>query len=130
MRSRFEQVAGQLVGAVRAGATLDAAAAQASVSVHTARDWARKGRGEPEGRYGRFAADLAAARERPACLESSEMDWAEFESHLAKAVRAGSVQAMRVYASLHRPDGVAEVEGDEFARFDELATRRRVRGAA
>ncbi len=130
MRSRFEQVAGQLVGAVRAGATLEAAAAQASVSVHTARDWARKGRKDPEGRFGRFAVDLAAARERPARLESSEMGWEEFDAHLAKAVRTGSVQAMRLFASLHRPDGEAAADGDEFARFDELATKRRVRGAA
>jgi len=130
MRSRFEEVAGQLVGAVRAGATLEAAAAQASVSVHTVRCWARKGRGEPDGRYGQFAVDLAAARGRPARLESAEMDWSEFDAHLAKAVRTGSVQAMRLFASLHRPDGEPAAEGDEFARFDELATRRRVRGAA
>lgn len=130
MISRFEQVADQLVGAVRAGATLDAAAAQASVSVHTVRDWARKGRKEPGGRYAEFATDLAAARGRPARLESSEMDWDEFEAHLAKAVRAGSVQAMRVFASLHRPDAEAGAQADGFARFDELATRRRGRGAA
>ncbi len=129
MRSRFEQVAEQLVGAVRAGATLETACAQASISVHTARAWARKGRKDAEGRYAQFAADLAAARERPARLESAEMGWDEFEAHLAKAVRAGSVQAMRLFASLHRPDGEAAVEGDEFARFDELATRRQGRVA-
>jgi len=123
MLSRFGQVADQLVGAVRAGATLDAACAQAGVSVHTARDWARKGRKEPGGRYGAFAVDLAEARGRPGRLESSEMAWDEFEAHLAKAVRGGSVQAMRLLASLHRPDG-EQGEGDDFAHFDELATRR------
>jgi len=123
--SRFDEVAGQIVGAVRAGVTLDAACRQASVSIHTAQTWAKRGQKEPEGRYGGFARDLEAARGRtPPPRE--DMTWAEFEACLAKAIRGGSVQAMRVYASIHRPGEAPEepAEADPFREVDELAQRR------
>jgi hypothetical protein len=123
--SRLDEAAGQIVGAVRAGATLDAASKQAGVSVATVRGWAQKGRKEPDGRFGVFARDLDAAR-AAASPAQVDMDWPEFEECLAKAIRGGSVQAMRVYASIHRPGKASEepAEPDAFAEADELAARR------
>jgi hypothetical protein len=123
--SRFDEVSGQIVGAVRAGVTLDAACRQAGVSTHTAQNWAKRGRKEPDGRYGGFARDLGAARV-PAPPAQEDMSWAEFEACLAKAIRAGSVQAMRVYASIHRPGEGSEqpAKPDAFAEADQLAQRR------
>jgi len=123
MTSRFDQLAGQIVGAVRAGQTLDAAAAQAGISVNTARTWARRGRKDPDSRWGEFARALDAAREANKA-DPSLMDWAEFERHLSKAIRGGSVQAMRLFATLHREDDAPAEPGDAFERFDELAKRR------
>ena len=125
MTSRFDEVAGQIVGAVRAGVTLDAACRQAGVSVSTAQGWAKRGRKEPDGRYGGFARDLEAAR-GAAVPARADMDWAEFEACLAKAIRGGSVQAMRVYASIHRPGEGSEqpAQPDAFAEVDDLAQRR------
>jgi hypothetical protein len=123
--SRLDEAAGPIVGAVRAGATLDAACRQAGVSVATVRGWAQKGRKEPEGRFGAFARDLDAARQAPV-PERADMDWNEFEACLAKAIRGGSVQAMRVYASIHRPGEASEqpAEPDAFGEVDDLAKRR------
>ena len=125
MMSRFDDFAGQLIGAVRAGQTLDAAAAQAGISVNTARTWARRGRKDPDSRWGEFARALDAAREANKA-DPSLMDWSEFERHLSKAIRGGSVQAMRLFATLHREDDAPAESDDEFQRFDELARRRRV----
>jgi hypothetical protein len=56
------------------------------------------------------------------------MDWIDFEACLAKAIRDGSVQAMKLYADLHRPDASAESsEPDAFAEVDQLAQRRAAR---
>jgi transposase len=123
MTSRFDDLAGQLIGAVRAGQTLDAAAAQAGISIATVRTWARRGRKDPEGRFGEFARALDAAREASRG-DPSALDRSEFERHLAKAIRGGSVQAMKLWATLHREDDAPAEPGDEFERFDELAKRR------
>ena len=95
------------------------------MSPHTAQSWAKRGRKEPEGRYGGFARDLEAARGRtPPPRE--DMTWAEFEACLAKAIRGGSVQAMRVYASIHRSGDAQDkpADADPFAEVDQLAERR------
>lgn len=125
MVSRFDEVSGQIIGAVRAGATLDAASRQAGVSVETVRSWAHKGRKDTEGRFGGFARELGEAREAAEPTQA-DMSWAEFEACLAKAIREGSVQAMRVYASIHRSgEAPAEPEqADPFAEVDDLAQRR------
>jgi len=105
MRSRFEALSEGLLAAVRDGLTLEDAATRAGVSENTAKGWAREGRKHPEGRFGQFAVALDAARDQ---VRSSEpMDWTEFEDHLAAAVRAGSVVAMKLYAELHRSDDSA-----------------------
>jgi hypothetical protein len=124
--SRVESVAPEIVGAVRAGATFPAACAQAGVSAATARTWAQKGRKDPEGRYGGFARDLDAAREAAAPART-DMDRPEFEQHLARAVRGGSVQAMKLWADLHRPGEAEEPAPDAFAEVDDLAKRRAAR---
>ncbi len=123
MTSRFDDVSGELIGAVRAGQTLERACRAAGISVHTVKGWARKGRRDPESRFAAFAVALEAAR-NAGRSDSSALEWDEFEQHLAKAIRGGSVQAMRLYASLYRPDEAPAEPGDAFERFDELARRR------
>jgi hypothetical protein len=129
MMSRFDEFAGPLIDAVTAGETLDQACGKAGLSVNTARTWARRGRKEPDGRYGGFAAALDAARDAFRS-DPSAMTHEELEQRLAKAIRAGSVQAMRLWVGLHPVDAPAAAAEDPFARFDELARKRDERHVA
>lgn len=132
MRSRFAELEAGLVASVRAGLTLEDAALKAGVSVNTARGWAREGRKRPDGRFAGFAAVLDAAPRRSPSGHSaagdSPMAWVEFETHLAAAVRAGSTQAMRLYADLHRATAEERPKAsDALTALDELAAARRSR---
>lgn len=111
-------MAAPLLEAVRAGATLDGACRTLGVNVRTARDWAHRGRKAPEGRYGAFARDLDAVRDGrrlPAPAARRTLTREEWDGCLAEAVRAGSVQAMKLWVETRGGEGSP---ADEFAEFD------------
>jgi hypothetical protein len=127
---RFEQVAPELCERVAAGASFADACHALEVKTNTARAWLRKGRTDPEGLYGRFAAGIDAAKAAQAVVSEAAgaMTLEEWEAHLAAAVRAGSVPAMKLFADTHRQE--APERADPFAEFDELAERRRGKAGA
>ena len=131
MRSRFEDLQASVLVSVRDdGLTLEDAAARAGVPANTVRGWARQGRKQPDGRFGSFAAALDASRDD--ARDATPMDWAEFEDHLATAVRSGSTTAMKLFAALHadeRPGATTGSTGsDVLDDLDELAQARQKRG--
>lgn len=117
----FEAAREGLLASVRAGVTVDEAARSAGVRVNTVRSWLSRGRKAPEGPYGRFAAEIDASRELkrlPAPLELRALTRDELERVLAEKVRAGSVQAMRLWVDLHRSEFEGERVDDPFVEFD------------
>ena len=126
MKSRFEDLNGAVIAAVRDGLTLDDAATHAGVSVNTVRGWFREGGKNPEGRFGVFAADVKAARES---VPDGPMDLDELRAVIAHAARKGSTQAMKLALELLRVDDPgASKPSDPFSDLDELAAARRTRG--
>ncbi|HVA03484.1 MAG TPA: hypothetical protein VMU64_07000 [Acidimicrobiales bacterium] len=130
MTVHFDQVAPKLAELVAAGASFDSACDSVGVSPNTGRSWLRKGRRDPDGRYGALAAAIDACRAAQvvALDGGAAMTLEEWEVHLAEAIRAGSVPAMKLYAETHRESEPARV--DPFAEFDELAQRRKDKGHA
>jgi hypothetical protein len=105
----------------------DAARAQ-GVPPDTAKSWLRRGRAEQTGPYADFAAATKEARDRVA--EQTPLDYEELRKVVARAARAGSVQAMRLWWELLREtaeETAAAEEDDPFAEFDELARQRAAR---
>jgi len=116
---QFERVAPDLAERVAAGATVEDACRAANVKVNTARSWLRKGRTDPAGKYGPFAAAIDTAKSAqvvPTAREATAMSRAEWETHLAEAIRSGSVQAMRLWFAAHPLP--QEKPADAFAEFD------------
>ena len=126
--SRFtDDVKDTVVASVAAGASLPDAARAASVHPSTLKSWITRGRREGSGEYADFAAEVEAARARHQGLEPPVSE-AEFRQRVEAAVRAGSVQAMTLWARLwHSAEQPAE---GPRSKIDELADRRRDRGAA
>jgi hypothetical protein len=122
--SRFEETATELVELVGAGATFQEACRSLAVAVNTGRSWLRKGRSDPDGRYGAFATAIDAARaEQVVATDDGPLTPGEWEVSVARAVRAGSVPAMKLWFETREPAPEARV--DPFDEFDELAARRR-----
>jgi hypothetical protein len=86
-----------VVGCVAAGASLADAARRAGVREGTLTGWLARGRREDIGPFAVFAADVADAR-RQAQQSPGQMSAREFREHVERAVRAGSVQAMKLWA--------------------------------
>jgi hypothetical protein len=86
-----------VLGYVAAGASLADAARRAGVREKTLTGWLARGRREDLGPFAAFAADVADARRR-AQQSPGPMSPSEFREHLERAVRAGSVQAMKLWA--------------------------------
>jgi len=91
------EVCGGILGRVAAGVSLPDAARAAGVRADTVRDWLARGRKEDLGPYCDFEVAVADARKQ-AQQSPDQMSPAEFREHLERAVRAGSVQAMKLWA--------------------------------
>lgn len=121
--SRFTaETRAEIVASVAAGASVADAARAAGTHPSTVKGWVTRGRREP-GPYAEFVADLDAAREGRE--PDGPMTADEFRGHLDSAVRAGSVQAMKLWADRflradERPEPAAGV-------ISELAAHRRRR---
>ena len=118
-QSKFTpDVRATIVAEIRNGTTLPDACQRAGVRVKTAEGWLARGRRETEGRYATFAADVDQARHAAA---QATLTREEFEKHLAKAVRGGSFQALKLWWEIHgkqRPPSGDEDEPDD--PFDAL----------
>ena len=133
MTARFTpELQGSVLRALYAGLTLVEAAEQVGIAERTLRNWLSTGRSNPDSEHGRFAVAVDEARDVAA---RADMTLDEFRGHLNKAVRAGSVAAMKVWLELHdreREDG----DEDPFAALDpdesaiERLARRRTNGRA
>jgi len=88
---------GEILGRVAAGVSLADASRASGVRADTVRDWLARGRREDLGPYSDFEAAVADARKQ-ARLAPDPMSPSEFREHLERAVRAGSVQAMKLWA--------------------------------
>jgi transposase-like protein len=91
-----------ILAQLRTGGSLAGACREIGVRLKTAEGWLTRGRRENDGDYADFAQAVDEAR---AAHERAGMTPDEFEGHLAKAVRAGSVQAMKLWAELHLKPG-------------------------
>ncbi len=122
-RSRFtEAVRVELLAAIRGGASLPDACSRVGISPHTVKSWLQRGRREEGTPHAAFAAAVDGAREASAV---EPMDDDEFQAHLDRAVRAGSVQAMKLWGELRSRRG--DQEERPVDALDELAGRRRRR---
>ena len=117
-----EEVAERLVGLVSDGLSTADACQQAGVAVETCRHWLKRGRREVDTPYAHFAAEVDRAR-REAALASMDDD--DFVAHINRAVRAGSVSAMRLWwqvrCDLRRE---SEDDVDHFDEIDRLVQKR------
>jgi hypothetical protein len=116
--SRFDELAPKLLSAVHAGATLDEACRNLGVAIGTARGWAYRGRRGSE-RYAEFARTLEAIRgERRRAEQALDgpVTLAEAEAVLARAVRRGSIPALKLW--LERHDRNHQPAEDEFSWLD------------
>jgi hypothetical protein len=105
---------------LRNGGSLAGACRDIDVRLKTAEGWLTRGRRERDGDYADFAQAVDEAR---AVHERAGMSPEDFDRHLAKAVRAGSVQAMKLWADLNlKPGGKGADDPPEEPRdeMDEL----------
>lgn len=112
--------------------SVEDAARAAGVKINTVRGWLRDGRKDPDGRFGRFAADLDAVRAEAPTVRAGALDLEELRELVAKAARGGSVPAMRLALDMLRgAEQPSAAAADSLAAIDELAAvRQRKRGAA
>jgi hypothetical protein len=103
-----------LIERFAAGATIDEAARGCELRPKTLAGWLTRGRREAEGAYTDFTQAVDLARKKAREAAASAMTPEEFEQHLAKAVRAGSTSAMKLYYEIERDRRGKEPLGDEF----------------
>jgi hypothetical protein len=101
---------------LRTGGSLAGACRDIGVRLKTAEGWLTRGRREDDGDYAEFAASVEEAR---LAHERAGMNADEFDGHLAKAVRAGSVQAMKLWWEIHGKEEPPD-DGDQASPFDAL----------
>jgi transposase-like protein len=82
---------------VGAGASIPEAARAAGVGTDTLKRWLTRGRREDIGPFSDFEAAVVEAREAVR-QAPAPMSPEEFRQHLDRSVRAGSVQAMKLWA--------------------------------
>lgn len=95
----FKQYSTQVAEAVEAGASLADAAREAGISTRSVNRWIARGRSEPEGPYGSFAARVDAVRDART-LPDGPLTRDELEALIARAARRGSVAAMKLALEL------------------------------
>jgi len=113
------------------GATIPVLAEAVGVTPRTFKRYLAEGRASGDSQYAALAVAFDSARPAEA-LGTGPMTDEEFELHLAAAIRARNVQAMRLYEDrrLRRGDeGEGPAFVDPLAGVDELAARRRQAGA-
>jgi predicted transcriptional regulator len=130
----FDRLGPVVIAAVKAGATLAEAAQQAEITERTVKRWLSKGRSDSKSPYASFAFAIDFIREsREAPTEGDgPVDDEEVQLHLSKAIRNGSVAAMKVWTDVYRKQGDGdgdEKPADPLAGLDELAARRASAGA-
>lgn len=106
-----------IIAQVRVGGTLESAGRELGIRLKTIQGWLTRGRRERDGDYTDFAQAIEEAR---LARQRAGMDEDEFDRHLAKAVRAGSVQAMRLWADLHIKGKVKDDAAEPADPFEEL----------
>jgi IS30 family transposase len=111
-----------LVQRFEAGASLPDAARALGLRPATVKEWLRRGKREDGGSYAEFAAAVEAARQRHA--EHPPMTRAEFQQHLDRAVRSGSVAAMKLWAEIDR-ENRQPAQPKTGSKIADLAERRR-----
>lgn len=103
-----------LIARIADGATLDEASRACGIRPKTVAGWLTRGRRDAGGPYSEFAAAVERAREKARSAASKAMTPDEFNEHLAKAIRAGSVSAMKLFYEIRREQESDEPVGDEF----------------
>jgi hypothetical protein len=109
-----------ILAGLRAGLTLGEAAHQADMPVQTVKNWLARGRSEEDTDHAEFAEAVDAAREAAALAPMGD---AEFLGHVARAVRSGSVQAMKLWNAIRTADPDAP-DADPFAELDAAQVAR------
>jgi transposase-like protein len=119
----FERTANAVLERVSGGASIAEAARTEGVGVSTVKGWLEKGRRDPHGAYGAFAAqvdEIRTGRALPPSDELRDMDENELRALVANAARKGNVAAMRLFADRFLAP-VAAAEGKtEAARIIDL----------
>lgn len=124
--SRFtDPVRGGLLDRIAAGASLVDACRDVGVREKTVKGWITRGRREEAGDYAAFVAAVDAARAE-AQAAPGPMTAEEFRAQVERAVRAGSVQAMRLWADKWLSGAKPEPAATTISR---LADRRRESGS-
>jgi hypothetical protein len=115
---KFDSVNAKLIELVAGGETLLDACERAGVNPHTARNWLQEGRRTPEGRYGRFAEGLDAARTK------ARLDHEEEDGYQPGPVER-EVRALVNGRDLDQHGRIAAAQGRALARqVDNLAASR------
>lgn len=127
----FEAHHAEILKALRAGASRVDAAREAGISSRSVDRWVERGRRDPEGVYAPFAVavdTLIEGRRVPSPAEP--VDDAEVQLHLSRAIRNGSVPAMKLWVSTYRSkrEGAGKKSAKPLSAIDELAERRRQQG--
>jgi transposase-like protein len=128
-RTQFDHLAPRIVAAQKAGASLADACRENDISERTVKGWLTKGRKNPDSPYANFAFAIDFIREARDAPDSDEpVDDEEVQLHLSRAIRNGSVPAMKVWTDTYRKKGGGEGEekkpADPLGKMDELAARR------
>lgn len=116
---------GALLERFAAGLSLPDAARAAGINEKTLKGWLTRGRHESAGDYAVFAEAVGTARadaeQRPGPMTAEE-----FQAKLDDAVRAGSVQAMKLWDERERRhrDDKTEAPRSKIASLAEARTRR------
>lgn len=136
MRSRsrpFAEARGEIVGGLKAGLSLAAAARQAGVAPRTAESWCTRGRREPDSAHAEFLAAVEAAREVRVSVPSGPISEAELREVVARQARSGNVQAARLAWDMLRAvrqPAQSAAKSDPLVALDELAAARVARQAS
>lgn len=121
MTRRFTpETRGAVLQGLNAGLTLAESAQRAGLPEQTLKNWLTQGRREADTEHADFAAAVDAARERAA---RAPMDDREFRGCLNAAVRAGSVQAMKLWWSVRDDDD--DLEHDALGQLNRRRRERR-----
>lgn len=121
MRSTFTSEArGSVLQGLYAGLTLAESIERAGLPEQTVKNWLTRGRKDidhgAESEYATFARAVDEAREVAA---TADLSLPEFRGCLAKAVRAGSVTAMRLWIEMRDREAAEDgCEDDPFAALD------------
>jgi transposase-like protein len=126
-RNTFEAHSEEIAEALAAGASRRDAAREAGISPRTIDRWFAAGRKDRTSKYGAFVGVVEEARAALAGVVSSrEMSRDEVMRCLERAIRAGSVPAMKLWLEIDRNrEGSGErPKRDLLSSLDELAARR------